>query len=123
MSFWFKGLKDVTEIKGLDKINMEDVKTTTGLFMGCSSLKELDLSKWNTKNVVDMSDMFRGCTNLKTIYVGNNWNMESVKSSSEMFLNDPNLVGGKGTKYDANKTDGEYARIDTKDVKGYLTDK
>ena len=31
------------------------------MFVGCSSLKELNLNNFNTNNVTDMSGMFSGC--------------------------------------------------------------
>ena len=33
-----------------------------GMFYGCSSLKELNLSNFNTNNVTDMYKMFHGCS-------------------------------------------------------------
>ena len=33
----------------------------SGMFYGCSSLKELNLINFNTNNVTDMSWMFSGC--------------------------------------------------------------
>ena len=33
-----------------------------GMFYGCSSLKELNLSNFNTNNVTDMECMFYGCS-------------------------------------------------------------
>ena len=33
-----------------------------GMFDGCSSLKELNLSNFNTNNVIDMRGMFIGCS-------------------------------------------------------------
>ena len=33
-----------------------------GMFYGCSSLNELNLSNFNTNNVTDMSYMFDGCS-------------------------------------------------------------
>ena len=32
-----------------------------GMFHGCSSLKELNLSNFNTNNVTNMRSMFYGC--------------------------------------------------------------
>ena len=34
----------------------------SGMFWGCSSLKELNLINFNTNNVTDMSYMFYGCS-------------------------------------------------------------
>ena len=33
-----------------------------GIFCGCSTLKELNLSNFNTNNITDMSGMFYGCS-------------------------------------------------------------
>ena len=34
----------------------------SGMFWGCSSLKELNLNNFNTNNVSNMSCMFDGCS-------------------------------------------------------------
>jgi hypothetical protein len=66
--------------------------------------------------------MFDGCLKLKTIFVGAGWNMDNVTTSNQMFRDCSALVGGKGTAYDANKTNKEYAIIDGTGGKlGYLT--
>ena len=33
----------------------------SGMFFGCSSLKELNLNNFNTNNVTNMNGMFSGC--------------------------------------------------------------
>ena len=71
-----------------------------------------------------MYNMFYGCTNLRTIYVGSGWSTAAVTSSSDMFFNCTNLVGGQGTTYDANHIDKAYAHIDGGPSNpGYFTDK
>ena len=35
-----------------------------GMFYGCSSLKDINLSNFNTQNVTDMNDMFSKCYSL-----------------------------------------------------------
>ena len=37
----------------------------SGMFSGCSSLKELNLSNFNTNNVTKMDGMFYNCSSLK----------------------------------------------------------
>jgi hypothetical protein len=59
-----------------------------------------------------MEYMFYGCRNLTTIYAGSGWSTNAVTSSTDMFKNCTNLVGGKGTTYDANHVDKTYAHID-----------
>ena len=41
----------------------------SGMFDGCSSLKELNLINFNTNNVTVMSGMFSGCSALKKLNI------------------------------------------------------
>ena len=92
------------------------------MFSDCRALTCLDVSHFNTAKVTDMSGMFQTCSNLVTILVNNDWSTESVISSNNMFQNCRSLVGGKGTTYDANHTDAEYALIDAGAIyPGYFT--
>ena len=103
--------------------NTASVTDMNQMFYGCSSLTTLDLSTWNTSDVNDMTAMFSGCSSLTTIYVGSGWSTENVTDSYSMFYGCTNLVGGMGTRYSANHTDAEYARIDSGgwDHPGYFT--
>ena len=47
------------------------------MFYECSSLKELNLSKFNTENVEDMSSMFNECSSLEVLNLSN-FNTENV---------------------------------------------
>jgi len=94
------------------------------MFSHCKNLTSLDVSGFNTENVTDMWDMFCGCENLKTIYVGDGWSTSRKIVSEIMFKDCPNLIGGKGTKYDPSHTDASYAHIDGgKKNPGYFTKK
>ena len=42
-----------------------------GMFDGCSSLKELNLSNFNTNNVTNMAFMFCRCSSLKELNLSN----------------------------------------------------
>ena len=71
-----------------------------------------------------MGGMFKDCKHLETIYAGNDWNVDGVSESSEMFLGCDHLVGGQGTAYDENHVDAARAHIDGgPDDPGYLTGK
>ena len=134
----------------LNSFNTENVDLMGYMFYGCSQLPELNLSNFNTEKVVFMSYMFRGCTTLRTldlssfntsavkyteymfgnnakletIYAGEGWDMQQVEASGNMFYYCNSLKGGKGTVYDAEHTDAEYARIDGgAGAPGYFTDK
>ena len=97
----------------LSAFNTSNVTNMFNMFGGCSSLTSLDLSSFNTSNVTDMGSMIYGCSRLTTVYVGEDWSTEAVTSSSYMFHNNNNLVGGQGTTYNgSNPKDKTYARID-----------
>ena len=55
-----------------------------GLFYGCSSLKELDLSKFNTDKVTDMSYMFYNCFSLEKLNICH-FKTNKVRGVSYMF--------------------------------------
>ncbi len=113
----------------VSSFNTQSVTTLSYLFGACPSLTTLDLSSFNTATVTNMSYMFVNCSNLKTIYVGDGWSTEGLtaaNSSTNMFAACTSIVGGKGTTYDANHWDKEYARIDggpESETPGYLTEK
>ena len=105
----------------LNHFDTGNVISMKDMFNECYSLTSLDLSHFDTSNVTDMGYMFNKCTRLTTIYCNSSWNADVL--STEMFANCTNLVGGKGTKYDSNHTDAEYARIDGgPELPGYFTD-
>lgn len=108
----------------VSNFNTANVTNMYGMFMNCSGLTTLDLSSFNTAKVEVMDNMFCQNAALATISVdGTKWSTAAVASSTSMFYMCPNLVGGKGTTYDANHVDASYAHIDGgPDNPGYLTD-
>lgn len=113
----------------LQKLNISSFNTSNVTDMGgmfyLTNLSELDLSGFDTSSVTKtysrftisigvftQSGMFAGSRELKTIYVGNDWNMSSVTTSTNMFSNNFSIIGGAGTTYDENHIDVEYARVD-----------
>jgi len=90
------------------------------MFDGCSALTSIDLSSFNAANVSDLHRMFYNCSSLTTIYCNDAW---SCDKSTNMFDGCTALVGGKGTKYDANHVDAAYAHIDGGTANpGYFTE-
>ncbi|MBP5366484.1 MAG: BspA family leucine-rich repeat surface protein [Bacteroidales bacterium] len=119
MFYWCGKLKSLN-VSGFNTDNDTNMRI---MFFGCENLTNLDLSNFNTKNVNEMGGMFSACETLKTIYVGNGWNISNV-TNKDMFNYCPNLIGGKGTKYDPSHTDASYAHIDGgKKNPGYFTKK
>ena len=113
MFCWCSNLETIN----LQGFNTSNVIEMEDLFSRCSKIQRIDLSSFNTKKTKKMKGMFYCCSNLTTIIVGNEWKTEQVESSDIMFSNDCNLIGGKGTTYQWNKTDKEYARIDEGETK------
>ena len=96
----------------VSSFNTANVIHMTSMFSRCSGLTSLDLSSFDTHNVTYISSMFDNCHRLVTILAGDAWTTEALISSSNMFIDCTSLVGGKGTTYDANHIDAEYAHID-----------
>ena len=97
----------------LSNFNTSNVTTMNAMFIGCSGLTTLDLSSFNTANVTTMTYLFRYCSGLKTIFAGDGWSTASAPYGLVgMFQGCTSLVGGRGTAYDPNHTDGSYAHID-----------
>ena len=135
---WFMDMTNLRTITGMEYLNTSEVTDMSSMFEGCYYLASLDLSHFNTAKVTDMSFMFHSCYSmggldlgtfntsrvtsmyymfggdnyLSIIYVGDGWNMDAVKKSDSMFHYCINLVGGQGTTFDSNHTNGDYAHVD-----------
>ncbi len=115
---------DCYALENLDmsNFNTNNVTKMNTMFKACKKLKELDLSSFNTSRVTNMKSMFRKCEMLTTIYVSHEWSTEKADTSSNMFDESPNIVGGSGTVWDEKHTDVTYAHIDGGPSNpGYLT--
>ena len=202
MDYWFQLFQKITEVKGTENVNTENVTSMISTFQNCTRLENLDLSTWNTSNVEDMTSLFWGCYKLKsvnlsgwntgkvtnmlgvfcqchelesvdvagwdvrkvqffsflfddcqmlkeidisgwntesvesgsyfkmfgdcpeltTIYVGDGWTAEKFADAWQMFGGSEKLVGGQGTTFTGEDTDGIYARVDGgAEAPGYLT--
>ena len=91
------------------------------MFGKCKKLTTIDLSTMDFSNVYSMNYMFENNLLLSTIYVSNDWNVDNVTNSYNMFNNCSSLVGGNGTTYDSSKIDASMAVIDNNNHEGYLT--
>ena len=101
----------------------DSVIDMSSMFQDCDSLRKLNLVPFNTGNVTNMASMFAGCDSLTTIYVGPDWNTDSVTISEDMFNVCVSLVGSQGTVYDENFVDKTYAHIDGgAENPGYLSE-
>ena len=73
------------EIKGINKLNTNNVTTLEGMFQSCYELEYLDLSNFNTSNVIKINHMFNHCYKLKKIKGLNNFNTACVEDMYGMF--------------------------------------
>ena len=83
MNGMFCGCSSLKELN-LSNININNVTDMSCMFDGCSSLKEINLSNFNTNNTTDMSWLFNGCSSLKEINL-NNFNINNVDDMFGMF--------------------------------------
>ena len=121
MGYMFRSCYSLTSLD-VSGFKTDKVTGMNYMFYDCPGLTSLDLSGFKTDNVNSMSSMFAYNSNLTTIYASESWNMANVEYSKNMFSYCANIVGGAGTTYDQNHTDGEYARIDEGTSKpGYFT--
>ena len=102
--------------------NTENVTNMESMFWDCQSLTSLDISIFNTSNVNNMTSLFAECGSLESIIVGDKWNTENVDDGSDAFLQCYKIVGQKGTTYNEEHIDMDYAHVDGGlDNPGYLT--
>ncbi len=116
MGDWFNGMRYLTSIQGIENLNTSEVTDMNSLFLGCtslvnvdlqhfdtgnvtgmnsmfsdcSSLRQLDLSNFDTRNVTDMNSMFRGCTNLESLDLPS-FDTRKVTDMNGMFRGCTNL--------------------------------
>ncbi len=94
----FSGCKSLTEVIGIDSIDMTHLTNISSMFQMDSSLITLPyLSNWDTSNVVSMLGVFSGCSKLESLDL-TNWNTGNVETMQNMFsgcskLNENNLKG------------------------------
>ena len=138
---WFDGCQKLTEIKGIENLNTQNVTDMSSMFSDCQKLTSLDLSNFNTANVKymrsmfgfcqeltslnvtnfntanveDMRSMFKNCSALTGIFASNKFVTDMVIDGSDMFSGCDKLIGA--IKYIGSQTDHHYANY----VDGYFS--
>ena len=74
---------NITEIRGIEDLDVSHVTSFKNLFNNFGKLTSLDLSRWDTSKATDMSNMFKNCSSLieppiKNIPI-------SVKNTANMY--------------------------------------
>lgn len=96
-----------------------------GMFCGCQSLTNIDLTLFNTKMVDNMTELFFRCYNLKNIYVDTaRWNVENVMLFNRMFSECHMLRSNDGRKaVDVDEDDyGDFAVPGDDNKEGFIKD-
>ena len=88
---WFSGCNNLTDIKGIEYLNTENVTNMSFMFNRCSALTSLNLTSFNTEKVTDMQGMFKECSDLTSLDLSN-FNTEKVTNMSSMFYNCSDLT-------------------------------
>ena len=81
---WFSGCNNLTEIKGIEYLNTENVTNMQEMFNACSKLTSLNLTSFNTAEVTNMSYMFKSCNALTSLNLSN-FNTAKVTDMQGMF--------------------------------------
>lgn len=58
---------NLTEIKGLDTLNVPKLKWVDNMFENCAKLTEVNISNFNTASIESCSNLFNGCVSLKKV--------------------------------------------------------
>ena len=84
LSSFFKELKSLTSISGLENLNTTHVTDMSKMFYNCYELNSLNLSQFNTGNVEKMNEMFYNCHGLNSLDLSA-FNTAKVNNMYRMF--------------------------------------
>ena len=105
---WFSGCNNLTEIKGIEYLNTENVTNMGFMFNSCKVLTSLNLSNFNTEKVTDMQGMFGECSDLTSLDL-TSFNTEKVTNMRQMFYNCSDLTSLNLSNFNTEKvTDMNY---------------
>ena len=96
---WFYYFNTLEQITGIEHLNTSEVTEMIYMFYNCSSLTQLDVTKFDTKNVTDMNGMFAGCSSLTQLDV-TKFDTKNVTYMSWMFAGCSSLTQLDVTKFD-----------------------
>ena len=99
---WFSGCNNLTEIKGIEYLNTENVTNMGFMFNSCKVLTSLNLSNFNTEKVTDMQGMFGECWDLTSLDL-TSFNTEKVTNMRHMFFNCSDLTSLNLSKFNTEK--------------------
>ncbi|WP_368556328.1 BspA family leucine-rich repeat surface protein, partial [Enterococcus faecalis] len=97
-------------------IDTSNVTNMFAMFLGCSSLTELDVSNFDTSKVTDMSTMFGGCSRLTELDVSN-FDTSKVTDMGGMFGGCSSLTELDVSNFDTSKVTNMGSMFYSTDMK------
>ena len=91
MYYGFIGCAKLTEIIGIEDLDVSNCTSLSCLFESCSGLTSLDLSKWNVTKCTLLNQMFYRCTSLVSVNLSG-WNTTRNTRLDNLFSNCTNLT-------------------------------
>jgi len=64
---WFAGCAALTDLQGLENLDVSLARSAKGLFKGCKSLRSASLDPLRLSSAVNVSSMFEGCAALSNV--------------------------------------------------------
>ena len=125
---FFKNLRKLETITGLEYLNTEKVTEMNNMFASCLKLTSLDVTNFNTKKVTNMERIFAGCKALTSLDV-TNFNTVNVKNMMRMFSGCSALTSLDVTNFNSeNVTNMSYmfykcSKLTSLDVSNFNTKK
>lgn len=125
---WFFCFEGLTRIEHLDYLNTSEVENMGSMFEGSTNLRTINLPKgFIGSNVTDLNGMFRGCASLTELDLSGS-NAEKVKNMGSMFygcvaLSNLNLSGFKtGSLTDMRYLFSSCQSLESLDLSGFNTE-
>ena len=91
MYYGFIGCAKLTEIIGIEDLDVSNCTNLSCLFESCSGLTSLDLSKWNVAKCTLLNQLFYRCTSLVSVNLSG-WNTTRNTNLGNLFNNCSNLT-------------------------------
>ena len=99
---WFSSFSKLTQVKGVENLNTENVTNMGNMFRDCWRLTSLDVTHFNTANVTNMDFMFFDCLALTSLDV-THFNTAKVEGMSGMFAHCSSLTSLDVTHFNTEK--------------------
>lgn len=126
MSSVFEHMENIENLN-LPNFSTDNVTTMSSMFKEMYKLKRLDISNFKTPKLTSVYRMFAceyGTGSLETIYVNEDFNIDSITDDDMLFYRQDKLRGGNGSFATNNYTAGkEWLKVDRPGVQGYFTRK